>query len=144
MIVSIIIVVLSALLSSGAVSDPRPAAPPCEDSWIWVNGRCYYFSETTNTWNNSRDFCTEHGSTLAVLIDQEIKKVIDRYRENVNYWIGLSMDHNGQWIWTNGSRYNGSVDNQDSRHLRCAFLNSHLGALHCSTPRQWICVQDST
>ncbi|XP_073418126.1 uncharacterized protein [Dendrobates tinctorius] len=92
--------------------------PPCQESWIWVGDRCYYFSNTTNTWNASRDFCTKHRSTLAVLMDQKIKKTIERYRENVNYWIGLSMDHKGQWMWTDGSLYNGRFFRTAS-HLCC-------------------------
>ncbi|XP_044144886.1 uncharacterized protein LOC122933867 [Bufo gargarizans] len=117
--------------------------PPCEESWIWVGGRCYFFSVDSKSWTDSREFCTTHGSTLAVLIDPEIQKTIKRYREKVNYWIGLSKNQDGRWMWTDGSLYDGSVDNENISLLRCAYLNSHLGALDCSTGRQWICVKNS-
>ncbi|XP_040282967.1 C-type lectin domain family 2 member A-like [Bufo bufo] len=136
-------VLLGFLLSRGAVKDVSPCGPPCEESWIWVGGRCYFFSNHYKSWNDSLEFCNTHGSALAVLINPEIQKNIKRYRETVNYWIGLSMNQDGRWMWTNGSPYNGSVDNQNISDLRCAYLNSHLGALDCSTRRQWICVKDS-
>ncbi|XP_075719902.1 C-type lectin domain family 2 member A-like [Rhinoderma darwinii] len=140
----VIAVLLGFLFSRGAVKDVPSCEPPCNESWMLFEGHCYYFSNVAKTWNDSRDFCTEHDSTLAVLTDPKIEKNIGRYRENVNYWIGLYMNNNGLWMWINGSLYNGSVDNHNSNQLRCAFLNSHLGALDCSTSRQWICVKKST
>ncbi|KAM3932459.1 uncharacterized protein RB166_005536 [Leptodactylus fuscus] len=137
-------VLLGFMLPRGSVKEFSPAGPPCEDSWIWVRGRCYYFSDDRNTWNESLEFCTTHGSTLAILLDQETEETIKRYRENVNYWIGLSMNNEDRWMWVNGSPYDGSIENPNIHLLRCAYLNSHLGALACSTRRQWICVKDST
>ncbi|XP_072000047.1 killer cell lectin-like receptor subfamily G member 1 [Engystomops pustulosus] len=122
----------------------NPREPPCEESWMWFGDHCYYFSEGSDTWNNSQEFCRRHGSTLAVLNDPAIKKTIERYRENVNYWIGLRRNRDGRWMWDDGSLYDGSVENGDIPQLSCAFLNSHLGALDCSTGRQWICVKDSS
>lgn len=139
----ILAVLLGRLFSRCAVKDLSSCGPPCNESWIWVGGRCYFFSDDSNTWNDSREFCTTHGSTLAMLIDQNITKTIERYRGKWNYWIGLSIDHNGQWMWINGSPFNGSVENGNDNHLRCTYLNSRLGALDCSTRRQWICVKDS-
>ncbi|XP_069830242.1 killer cell lectin-like receptor subfamily G member 1 isoform X2 [Dendropsophus ebraccatus] len=142
-IIIITAILLGFLIPRGPVEDLASGRPPCEESWIWVGGRCYYFSGERKTWNQSQEFCSRHGSTLAILMDRSIEKTIRRYRETVNYWIGLHMNDEGQWMWVNGSLYDGSVENQGNQ-LRCAFLNSHLGALHCSTGRQWICVKDVT
>ncbi|XP_071995801.1 killer cell lectin-like receptor subfamily G member 1 isoform X2 [Engystomops pustulosus] len=151
LVVFLVAVLLGVLIPRGVEKDPGdtmktlvPCGPPCEESWMWYGHRCYYFSDGSDTWNNSLEFCRRHGSTLAVLNDPAIKKTIERYRENVNYWIGLSRNRDGRWMWADGSLYDGSVGNGDISQLGCAFLNSHLGALDCSTGRQWICVKDST
>ncbi|KAG8535727.1 hypothetical protein GDO81_027880 [Engystomops pustulosus] len=74
---------------------------------MWYGHRCYYFSEGSDTWNNSLEFCRRHGSTLAVLNDPAIKKTIERYREKVNYWIGLRRNREGRWMWDDGSLHDG-------------------------------------
>uniref|UniRef100_A0A8C3HWT6 C-type lectin domain-containing protein n=1 Tax=Chrysemys picta bellii TaxID=8478 RepID=A0A8C3HWT6_CHRPI len=42
----------------------------CPDSWIGYRGKCYYFSEAEENWNNSRSNCSVLGASLAV-IDSE-------------------------------------------------------------------------
>ncbi|XP_073537413.1 C-type lectin domain family 2 member B-like isoform X3 [Phyllobates terribilis] len=88
----------------------RDNSVPCVDDWIWYRGKCYYFSNKSDTWNNSEKFCNSHKSSLAIIENKEEKDFLFRYKGTDNHWIGIRRtDDNTAWTWTNGSLYNESL-----------------------------------
>ncbi|KAM4694921.1 uncharacterized protein O3C94_005337 isoform 1-T2 [Discoglossus pictus] len=115
---------------------------PCPESWIWVNGSCYFFSDTACYWESSKKFCATHNSTLAILKEQQVLETIQRYKESrYNYWIALKKNEENIWTWLDGSPLTNKKVANDGSQLHCAYLNSHFGALDCSTRRHWICIK---
>ncbi|XP_077311764.1 C-type lectin domain family 2 member D-like [Lithobates pipiens] len=82
----------------------------CMDSWILHRDKCYYFSETRDTWNNSQKFCESHNSSLADIENELELSFLLRYKGSSNHWIGLirNKDDTG-WIWTNGTSYSEDI-----------------------------------
>ncbi|KAM4692761.1 C-type lectin domain family 2 member B-like isoform 2-T2 [Discoglossus pictus] len=115
--------------------------PTCPDNWLRVNQTCFYFSDTESNWTTSRSSCLSQDATLAILTDTNIKKVIKRYKDSLYYWIGLSKNSKGEWLWLDDTDLVDEMVEDDATGRDCAFLNSRYGALDCSTRRPWICVK---
>ncbi|XP_073537412.1 C-type lectin domain family 2 member A-like isoform X2 [Phyllobates terribilis] len=119
---------------------------PCVDDWIWYRGKCYYFSNKSDTWNNSEKFCNSHKSSLAIIENKEEKDFLFRYKGTDNHWIGIRRtDDNTAWTWTNGSLYNESLfritrSSEHSGEIEYVFLN-HEGVRSQEGVHEfkWIC-----
>ncbi|MEE6476540.1 hypothetical protein FKM82_011115 [Ascaphus truei] len=70
------------------------------------------------------------------------QEVVNRWKNTYDYWIGLKKDAQGKWRWSDDTLYTGKIAPEDGSQLDCAYLNSHIGALHCSSQRRWICTKD--
>ncbi|XP_073541011.1 C-type lectin domain family 2 member D-like [Phyllobates terribilis] len=80
---------------------------PCEDYWIWYQGKCYYFSTERDTWRNSEKFCNSLNASLAIIENKEELDFLFRNKGLDNHWIGMRRkDDNTGWTWTNGTLYN--------------------------------------
>ncbi|XP_073541020.1 C-type lectin domain family 2 member A-like [Phyllobates terribilis] len=119
---------------------------PCEDYWIGYLGKCYYFSNESNTWRNSEKFCNSHKSSLAIIDNKEELDFLFRLRGSENHWIGIKRTYAGTgWSWTNGKSYNESLFRitrltENTGKDEYAFLNhdgvkSHGGNFE----HKWIC-----
>ncbi|KAM4694078.1 C-type lectin domain family 2 member L-like isoform 1-T2 [Discoglossus pictus] len=115
---------------------------PCPNDWMWFNRTCYFFSETEQDWKSSRDFCKEKGGALAGLNDFKIKKAVDKWKRYVS-WVGLKKNSEGTWMWLDGSPLGDQRVANDGDGLNCAYMDSQLGALDCSTRRSWVCTKES-
>ncbi|KAM3913259.1 C-type lectin domain family 2 member A-like [Leptodactylus fuscus] len=83
---------------------------PCDDDWIWYRGKCYYFSTERATWENSLEYCREQNASLALIYNQEEYEFLFQFKGSDNHWIGLRRtDNNGDWTWSNGTIYKGSL-----------------------------------
>uniref|UniRef100_A0AAQ6IG33 C-type lectin domain-containing protein n=1 Tax=Anabas testudineus TaxID=64144 RepID=A0AAQ6IG33_ANATE len=77
--------------------------PKCEEGWELHGGKCYYFSTSKSTWDQSRDDCRRGGGDL-VKIDSREEQV-----ENT-FWIGLTdSKEEGKWLWVDDSPLNTSL-----------------------------------
>nr|XP_013006443.1 C-type lectin domain family 17, member A [Cavia porcellus] len=77
----------------------------CPDDWLPFEGRCYYFSPNTRSWDDARRFCQENYSHL-VIIDSPAEHdfVAKAHGSPRVYWLGLSdKDREGDWRWLDGS-----------------------------------------
>ncbi|XP_075451448.1 C-type lectin domain family 2 member B-like isoform X2 [Ascaphus truei] len=120
-----------------------PKSSPCPDDWMLVSGRCYYFSERETDWKSSEKFCTDAGGSLVMLKDNKTEEVVNRLKNKYDYWIGLKKDAQGKWKWSDGTLYTGKIaPEEDGSQLDCAYLDSRIGVLHCSSQRRWICTKD--
>nr|XP_042698577.1 C-type lectin domain family 2 member B-like [Chrysemys picta bellii] len=85
----------------------------CPDSWIGYRGKCYYFSEAEENWNNSRSNCSVLGASLAVIDSEQ-----DLVRRKTDPFWGFPIRGGGN----------------------CAYLNDNgVSASRCITERHWVC-----
>ncbi|XP_053904457.1 C-type lectin domain family 2 member D-like [Malaclemys terrapin pileata] len=111
----------------------------CPDSWIGYRGKCYYFSEAEENWNNSRSNCSVLGASLAVIDSEQDLVFMMRYKGASEHWIGLRREQEEQpWKWVNGSDFNSLFPIRGGGN--CAYLNDHgVSASRCITERHWVC-----
>ncbi|XP_041867595.1 collectin-12-like [Melanotaenia boesemani] len=101
---------------------PRPSTSPppglnlnekrlkCEAGWEPHGEKCYYFTTTKSSWNNSRDGCKLKGGDLVKIDSREEQIFLEaRLREKMEeaedkFWIGLTDSAvEGRWLWVDGS-----------------------------------------
>ncbi|XP_044154356.1 C-type lectin domain family 2 member A-like isoform X2 [Bufo gargarizans] len=126
------------------INEARNQNPvPCEDDWIWYRGKCYYFTNKTDTWDNSQEFCMSHNASLALIDNQKELDFLVWGKCLDNYWIGLRRtEDNKAWIWTNGTLYNESLFKIEgsSQENECVFLNHDAVRSKTGTVKyRWIC-----
>ncbi|XP_033828967.1 C-type lectin domain family 9 member A-like [Periophthalmus magnuspinnatus] len=72
----------------------------CPGGWRQFGLRCYYLSQSLNTWVNSRRECQNMGADLVVIKSQEEMRFLNEFGHK--FWIGLSRI-DGVWKWIDGS-----------------------------------------
>uniref|UniRef100_A0A3B3ZER9 C-type lectin domain-containing protein n=1 Tax=Periophthalmus magnuspinnatus TaxID=409849 RepID=A0A3B3ZER9_9GOBI len=75
-------------------------AVSCPGGWRQFGLRCYYLSQSLNTWVNSRRECQNMGADLVVIKSQEEMTFLNEFGHK--FWIGLSRI-DGVWKWIDGS-----------------------------------------
>uniref|UniRef100_A0A3Q1H924 C-type lectin domain-containing protein n=1 Tax=Anabas testudineus TaxID=64144 RepID=A0A3Q1H924_ANATE len=90
--------------------------PKCEEGWELHGGKCYYFSTSKSTWDQSRDDCRRGGGDLVKIDSREEQSFLElRLREKMNcdedkFWIGLTdSKEEGKWLWVDDSPLNTSL-----------------------------------
>uniref|UniRef100_A0A670IS32 C-type lectin domain-containing protein n=1 Tax=Podarcis muralis TaxID=64176 RepID=A0A670IS32_PODMU len=74
----------------------------CPMQWRLHKNKCYWFSETIQSWEKSKEDCIAKKSHLLIIDDQEEKEFIQKNGKLV--WIGLIVSlPEKKWIWINGS-----------------------------------------
>ena len=79
------------------------AAPECQDSWVYNNGSCYWFSSTRKDFQPAMDSCAEKGAYLTdILTSQEnsfIKSVlmVINPKDGTDYWAGAQRGDGMEW-----------------------------------------------
>ncbi|CAM4657067.1 unnamed protein product [Caretta caretta] len=116
--VSVVLVILIAAFVAVAVlvlkAEPQFMAC-CPDGWIGYQGKCYYFSEAEENWNNSQRRCSALGASLALIDSEQDLALMMRYKGVSEHWIGLWREQEGQrWKWVNGSDLNSSLQSLES------------------------------
>uniref|UniRef100_A0A674JUX2 C-type lectin domain-containing protein n=1 Tax=Terrapene triunguis TaxID=2587831 RepID=A0A674JUX2_9SAUR len=111
----------------------------CPDGWVGYRGKCYYFSEAEENWNNSQSNCSTLGASLAVIDSKQDLDFMMRYKGISEHWIGLWREQERQpWKWVNGSDFNSSFPIGGGGN--CVYLNDNgVSASRCITKRNWVC-----
>ncbi|XP_026516177.1 C-type lectin domain family 2 member B-like [Terrapene carolina triunguis] len=111
----------------------------CPDGWVGYRGKCYYFSEAEENWNNSQRHCSVLGASLAVIDSEQDLDFMLRYKGVSEHWIGLWREQEREtWKWVNGSDFNSSFPIRGGGD--CAYLNDRsVSASRCITQRNWVC-----
>ncbi|KAE8589568.1 hypothetical protein XENTR_v10017620 [Xenopus tropicalis] len=143
-ILFLVIVGLAVSFPTGA-TEPSPVcqpchySAPCEEDWIWYRGKCYYFAETYDEWNNSQSFCVSHNASLSLIDTQEELDFLRRHKGLYDHWIGLYRDTNEPgWVWANGSMFRNTFPIVGDSP--CVYLNNgHVGSAACHGDKKWIC-----
>ncbi|XP_031761268.1 C-type lectin domain family 2 member D-like isoform X2 [Xenopus tropicalis] len=138
----LVVVALAVTVSLRGTHQPCPVyhySAPCEEDWIWYRGKCYYFAETYDEWNNSQSFCVSHNASLSLIDTQEELDFLRRHKGLYDHWIGLYRDTNEPgWVWANGSMFRNTFPIVGDSP--CVYLNNgHVGSAACHGDKKWIC-----
>ncbi|XP_039876050.1 C-type lectin domain family 4 member E-like isoform X7 [Simochromis diagramma] len=88
----------------------------CEDGWKQHGEKCYFFSTSKSSWNESSTGCSTKGGDLVKIDSKEeqsflriaIQQKIESYDDL--FWIGLTDSaEEGRWLWVDGSPLNESL-----------------------------------
>ncbi|XP_066982679.1 macrophage mannose receptor 1-like isoform X2 [Macrobrachium rosenbergii] len=133
-------------------SPPSPPDPICPSGWTAFNRHCYYFNNSTDTWNGAKSWCESNlNSNLASVENADENDFLTGMAASMNLdlWLGLHDDEAGaNWHWTDGSdlgRYNNWADNQpDDYHglEHCGELKRGQGKwndLECDQKLGFVC-----
>eukprot|EP00064_Thunnus_orientalis_P017381 superscaffoldBa00003671_g17462 len=95
---------------------PGDSCPKCDKDWEQRGGKCYFFSPTNSSWNESRRYCQRRGGDLVKIDsrDEQIfltKELSNKMNdEEDKFWIGLTdSKKEGKWFWVDDSPLNTSL-----------------------------------
>ncbi|ALM25952.1 protein vECTL [Proboscivirus elephantidbeta4] len=119
-------------------SSVSPLSAPCRicknDTWIWFNGTCYFFSNESKNWTVGKDFCLSVGADLTTNRTEQELTFLKRYKGPSDHWIG---------------GFNTSFPVPDSptapplNESHCFYIkDTGLSSGRCSTERKWICSEN--
>ncbi|XP_045348229.1 C-type lectin domain family 17, member A isoform X1 [Leopardus geoffroyi] len=119
----------------------------CPEGWLPFEGKCYYFSPRTKSWDEARKFCQENYSHLVIISSFAEQKFVAKAHGSPRiYWLGLSdRDHEGDWKWLDGSPVTLSFwDPEEPNNINdedCASMNKGgtWNDLSCDKTTYWIC-----
>ncbi|XP_077020605.1 C-type lectin domain family 5 member A [Tamandua tetradactyla] len=117
----------------------------CTRGWDFHQGRCFFLSTSELSFNQSRNFCIEGGSTLAIVNTPEKLKFLQNIAGAEKYFIGLTYQSaEKQWRWINNSVFNGNVTNL-GKPFNCATigLTDTFDAASCDVNYRWICEKNA-
>ncbi|MGH0114539.1 UNVERIFIED_CONTAM: hypothetical protein FKN15_020450, partial [Acipenser sinensis] len=62
----------------------------------------YHFVETVMNWSAAQTYCRDKYTDLATVHSQEEAKQLDNFNISTSAWIGMYLDGNENWQWSNG------------------------------------------
>ncbi|XP_032739373.1 C-type lectin domain family 17, member A [Lontra canadensis] len=119
----------------------------CPEGWVPFEGKCYYFSPTTKSWDEARKFCQENYSHLVIISSFAEQNFVAKAHGSPRvYWLGLNdRNREGDWKWLDGSPVTLSFwDPEEPNNLfdeDCASMNKGgtWNDLSCDKTTYWIC-----
>uniref|UniRef100_A0A8C6G0M9 C-type lectin domain-containing protein n=1 Tax=Moschus moschiferus TaxID=68415 RepID=A0A8C6G0M9_MOSMO len=117
-----------------------------KNKWSCCEEKCYYFSHIDRTFEESRKFCTNQGSHLLKIDDEDEQEFIQSL-VSYFYWIGLSRKGIvSPWMWEDGSlmQYKLNLWNSN-RNNNCAYVTAtKVAAAVCTKQFFFICEKNYT
>ncbi|KAM9686031.1 C-type lectin domain family 17, member A isoform 1-T1 [Trichechus inunguis] len=119
----------------------------CPKGWLPFEGKCYYFSSSTKSWDGARIFCQENYSHLVIISSSAEHNFIAKAHGSPRvYWLGLNdKDQEGDWKWLDGSpvtlSFWGPQEPNNNYEEDCASMNKDgtWNDLACDITTYWIC-----
>ncbi|XP_065275299.1 CD209 antigen-like protein C [Emys orbicularis] len=121
----------------------------CPPGWQHFEKNCYFFSTSTKSWLDAKQFCTSQESHLVIVNNkQEQTFLSNQLIEPDVYWLGLSDSaKEGEWRWVDdsplsvrfwgpGEPNNVGQHGEDCVHLR---FDGKWNDATCSLTHYWIC-----
>ncbi|KAM4537106.1 asialoglycoprotein receptor 2-like [Odontesthes bonariensis] len=140
------------------INNSSASAGCCPLGWENSGSSCYFFSKTSLSWHEARDWCNGHESHLVILITDEEWDFVTGHSSGHFYWVGLTDEKSERWEWVNQTPYvmdrrrwkPGQPDSWTRHGLGpgdedCAQLHhdGRLNDLHCSSRLRFICQKHS-
>ncbi|XP_029770115.1 CD209 antigen-like protein C [Terrapene carolina triunguis] len=121
----------------------------CPPGWQNLEKSCYFFSTSSKSWLDAKQFCTNEGSHLVIVnTKQEQTFLSNHITEPHVYWLGLSDSaEEGEWRWLDGSPLSvrfwgpGEPNNVGQQGEDCGSLrfDGKWNDATCSFTENWIC-----
>ncbi|XP_015277322.1 PREDICTED: C-type lectin domain family 2 member D2-like [Gekko japonicus] len=88
-------------------TSPTLDASLCPQRWVRNEGRCYFFSDTEQTWNASRINCSSQGGSLVAMDTPQEKEFVLGSQHLIYFWLDFWRDGVGKpWKRADGSLFN--------------------------------------
>ncbi|XP_061273861.1 T-cell surface glycoprotein YE1/48-like [Bos javanicus] len=119
---------------------PLYTGKECKSKWSCCGQKCYYISDESKNFEESKKRCKEMDSTLLKIEDKEELNFIQS-RLSYFYWIGLSRKGTrNQWTWEDKSLPSLKFDWKESNEGNCAYIKAtKMSASDCSRFMGFIC-----
>uniref|UniRef100_A0A8D0G2I9 C-type lectin domain-containing protein n=1 Tax=Sphenodon punctatus TaxID=8508 RepID=A0A8D0G2I9_SPHPU len=119
----------------------------CPPGWFWFQRKCYYFSQSTQTWAEAKTVCALVRARLVVIDSQEKQEFLKRKRPKSRvHWLGLSdQKTEGKWLWVDGRPLelsfwsSGEPNNSNKEDCASMDVDGRWNDLPCTTSDYWIC-----
>ncbi|XP_077327156.1 CD209 antigen-like protein C isoform X3 [Lithobates pipiens] len=121
----------------------------CPEGWLPIGANCYYFPQTLETWEKSREECTKNYSILLILKNKNELDSLLPFMEGDRYWIGLQRDtqNSSHWLWIDGAPLTFSAwaegePNNENGHENCTEMRKSIRSLNdvpCDIKKHYIC-----
>ncbi|XP_030043705.1 killer cell lectin-like receptor subfamily F member 1 [Microcaecilia unicolor] len=108
----------------------------CPNDWVQHSGKCYYISKERKNWNDSRSFCLQIKSRLAVFDQrqgQEFRKNHTKEKQEI-YWVECLREENDD----------GCRPQQDEESHCCILNEKNITTEHGGNVNKWICEKNVT
>ncbi|XP_038580089.1 CD209 antigen-like protein E [Micropterus salmoides] len=75
----------------------------CPEGWKRFGFSCYFKSNETKTWYESRSDCQSRGAHLVIINNKEEQKCVTELNKDGDSWIGLRAIERTGWKWVDDS-----------------------------------------
>ncbi|KAG8521297.1 C-type lectin domain family 17, member A, partial [Galemys pyrenaicus] len=116
----------------------------CPEGWLPFDGKCYYFSQVTKSWEEARKFCQENYSHLVIISNFAEQNFLAKAHGSPRvYWLGLSDRHQEkEWKWLDGTPVTFWEPQEPNNHNEedCGSMNKGgtWNDLSCDKTTYWI------